>query len=373
MLGQRVLVIGGGPAGAACALHLRTRGVAVDLVEKSSFPRRKACGCCLGGTGLKALQTLAVAESVQDQSVELRRWIGFVGGREVDLRLPTGVAVSREVLDVELLASAAAAGVRILQPMRAKLVEQDAAAVRVELAVLGQTLGASGTREERYDYVVVAGGLAAEGLNGFLPWMETPHGPFGVSVAATAGDAVAAGVVYMCCGDDGYAGLVRLANGAVAVAGALRRGATAADCKPLERVKRLLPDRLRDQIQFSAQDRVLVTPPMTRQRVPGVGRVLAIGDTAGYVEPFTGEGMTWALTSGISAAEWIAGSENAGAALGASWAKRYQTMMRSRRRVCSAVSMALRSSWARWSAGRILRVWPHAATPLLRSLNHPVV
>jgi flavin-dependent dehydrogenase len=48
----------------------------------------------------------------------------------------------------------------------------------------------------------------------------------------------------------------------------------------------------------------LGTLPLTRRTPRPAGhRVLVVGDAAGYVEPFTGEGMAWALAT-ASAATW---------------------------------------------------------------------
>lgn len=45
------------------------------------------------------------------------------------------------------------------------------------------------------------------------------------------------------------------------------------------------------------------TPPLTRSRTAlQWRRTLVVGDSAGYVEPFTGEGMGWALAGGVAAA-----------------------------------------------------------------------
>ncbi|WP_165370592.1 NAD(P)/FAD-dependent oxidoreductase [Hymenobacter persicinus] len=54
-----VILIGAGPAGAACALALRHSGLRVALVDKARFPRDKVCGDAIPGPALKALRRLS--------------------------------------------------------------------------------------------------------------------------------------------------------------------------------------------------------------------------------------------------------------------------------------------------------------------------
>src|ERR1700685_1855643 len=53
-----VLVVGGGPAGSVAALVLARGGIQVALVDKSAFPRDKACGDVVGPRGLQLLDDL---------------------------------------------------------------------------------------------------------------------------------------------------------------------------------------------------------------------------------------------------------------------------------------------------------------------------
>ncbi len=53
-----VAIVGAGPAGTACALALRGRGLRVLLLDKATFPRDKICGDAVPGHALKALRQL---------------------------------------------------------------------------------------------------------------------------------------------------------------------------------------------------------------------------------------------------------------------------------------------------------------------------
>ena len=55
-----VLVIGAGPAGSVAALVLAHGGAHVALVDKSRFPRDKACGDLVGPRGVQLLNDLGI-------------------------------------------------------------------------------------------------------------------------------------------------------------------------------------------------------------------------------------------------------------------------------------------------------------------------
>ena len=358
----RILVIGAGVAGSACGIKLGRHGYHVDLVEQRSFPRTKACGCCLGAAGLACLEDLSLRYAIGDHGMPTRRWIGSLGSGVVELALPPGLAVSRAVLDPILAAEAKNSGVNLWFRCQARVRHADPRKVSVTLQ------RESRRHEVDYDLVVMASGLASCGASAILPWVERPHGPFGVSFTATS-DGFDPHTIYMACADDGYVGIVRLVDGSVDVAAALRSGLRwAREHDPKHRVKAILQNSAFAGIRIDGYRDPHTTPPLRRRRRFGNGRVIAVGDAAGYVEPFTGEGMTWALESGIAAAEMIAGSDDLDS-LGDRWQSRLTQLLGRKRQVCGLVTNALRNRAVRRSAARLVSSFPGLATPLLSYLN----
>jgi flavin-dependent dehydrogenase len=388
-MGHRVLVIGGGVAGSSCALRLRSRGIDVHVAEKLSFPRAKVCGCCIGGVGLNLLETLSLRSWAEAHGVPTSTWIGSMGGTRIELSLPDGVAISRESLDSEMLRRAAEAGAEVSSPVSARVDQLHSDSVTASLSA------AEGTSWiERYAAVVIASGLNASGSQRLLPWVEKPNGPFGAAFFARS-DSLAAGTIYMACDDDGYVGLVRLEDGRVDIAAALS-SLRSRDLKPpdseahgagtynpgahgaggpggfgsaKDRIDRILMRSRLPNWQYHDPTPVMTTPPLRRLRRPGIGRLIAIGDAAGYVEPFTGEGMTWGILSGIAAADLIADSGKDLSGLGDRWSEQLPALLRKRRLACRAVTNLLRYPLGRRAIAATLSQWPGLAAPLIRHLN----
>lgn len=210
-------VVGAGPAGAVTARELVRRGRRVLLIDKTTFPRPKVCGCCLNRAALGALAAVGLGgltdrcRAVPLAGVELA-----AGGRRARLSLPGGAALSREAFDAALIGEAVAAGADFLP----------GTAVR---------LGAveDGSRELLAGPTVIRAGvvIAADGLNGQLttPQQVADGSRIGAGVIANAApDPYRPGTIYMAVGRGGYVGAVRLEDGRLDLAAAFDAAAVRA-------------------------------------------------------------------------------------------------------------------------------------------------
>jgi len=332
-LGDRydIAVIGAGPAGSCAAIAAARRGARVVLLDRSTMPRAKVCGCCLAASGVAALEAAGAGE-VLAGAVPLRAIRVARGGRAMTLRREAGVAIAREDLDARLVDVARRAGVDV----------RLATSARVASDRTLQLTASDATSSLRADTVIVADGLqggALDDVPGF-GWRVAARSMmgFGAVLPAHALDCPA-GAIHMHVGRDGYIGIVRLPSGALDVAAAvapeaLRRAGSVAAC-----ARMLLADVAHDA-EAVERARWRGTPQLTRTRArvaaPGI---LVVGDAAGYIEPFTGEGMSWAIATGLAAGELAARD----ACAHEHWPARCAALVARPKWRCRAIALLLRS------------------------------
>ena len=109
-----VLVIGGGPAGLAAAIAIRSKGLEVVVMDAASPPIDKACGEGIMPSGVEALRRLGVDLS-SDDAFPLRgiRFIGDGSRAEAGFKGESGIALRRTRLQRILADRASEVGVRL--------------------------------------------------------------------------------------------------------------------------------------------------------------------------------------------------------------------------------------------------------------------
>jgi flavin-dependent dehydrogenase len=181
----------------------------------------------------------------------------------------------------------------------------------------------------------------------------------------------AAGAIGMAVGAGGYVGTVRTETGSLNVAAAVDPSSLRAGGGPAAAVAGLLraagfpvPDAL-------AEVRWHGTVPLTGRPVAVAGRRLfVLGDAAGYVEPFTGEGIAWALGSARAVAPLalraVRGWDDS---MIRGWTALHRRRVRHRQWACRAIAAGLRHPGLVRPVLGFLTSHPALATRVVRAVG----
>jgi menaquinone-9 beta-reductase len=222
--------------------------------------------------------------------------------------------------------------------------------------------------------------VAADGLGGALVARAgvgaapaVPGARIGVGAVAAAAPAFyGPGAIFMACGPGGYLGLVRLEDGRLDLAAALDAAWVRDRGGPGPAAAALLAEAGWPAVAGLAELSWRGTPALTRRarRLAGE-RLFLVGDAAGYVEPFTGEGMAWALAAGAAVAPLAARAAGRWhPALAGEWRRLYRRLLGRRQLVCRAVAAVLRSPGLTRLVVRLLGHAPALAVPVVRYLGN---
>lgn len=302
-----VVVVGGGPAGSATALRLARAGAAVTLIERTRFPRRKVCGEYQNSGAVDALDRLGVLDALRPLGQPLRG-IRLVAGETSPVELPFGraaLACDRATLDAVLLDAAAAAGVTVVQGRVEGLLHDGRRSGGV---IYGDEAGER--RELRARFVAGAdgaGSIVARKLGLTLPLGSERRFALG---GHYRGFGDLDGFVEMYVGGGAYFAINPLgpdrANVMVVVPHADLAG-WSADVDDGMRGK--AAELGRGRRSFAAAERiggrVCIGPLAHRVRAPIAPGALLVGDAAGFLNPFTGQGVFLALNGAEAASAAI--------------------------------------------------------------------
>ena len=311
-----VLVIGGGPAGAAAGYWLADRGHAVTIVERRIFPRSKACGDIVTPRAMRQLDEMGIR-----QSDAIERWHQLTGvtlvahGRKLTVAWPHHgdqvVVARRRDLDEAVLANAAARGATVLHGHEA--IEPIVERGFVRGALIRDPGGS--TSAMRAAYVVVADG-ANSSFGRTLGTSRTRHWPFAAAIRSywpsPHSDRQHLEMTIDLADRDGnalpaYGWVAPVGDGTLNIGVGLL--STARDFKGLN-VAHLL-DGFAESLAHRWQiDPTAATGVVRVARVPMGGSVqptagptfLIVGDAAGVASPFTGTGLDTSYETGRLAA-----------------------------------------------------------------------
>jgi flavin-dependent dehydrogenase len=339
------IVVGAGPAGALAAHQLAVGGARVLLVDRKRFPRSKVCGACLSEPALAVLHSAGLGSLVARQSgIALEELELRFRGRTARLVLPGSAALSRARLDAALVAAATDGGAVFLEETGAFVAEARDGVRRVLLVQRGKST------ETAARVVLVAAGFGrygpGRGVAGVARIRRGSRVGAGCRVAA-APPAYGNGTVYMAVGERGYVGMVRVEDGSLNVAAAFETSFVRRVGTPGRAAMAILAEAGFAPIAALEAARWQGTPPLTRQTRPLAGeRLFLLGDAAGYVEPFTGEGIAWALESARAVAPLaLRAIERWDPRLAREWSRLHGRLIGRRQRVCRALAMVLRHPW----------------------------
>lgn len=329
-----ILIAGGGPAGAACAILLARAGRSVTVIEREAGPREKVCGEFLGGDAQACLAALGLDAAALGAVPILGGSVARRGG-ETRFALPfAAMGLRRAAMDEALLAQAARAGAVL---HRGDVVRD---ATRRDD---GWKLRLAGGATLRARHFVLATGKHA--LRGF-PRDGAGEGWIGAKLHIRLPMRTEAVTLLPCQG--GYAGLQPSGDGEANLCAALAGGPG---------------DALRDADRFLALIRAgsplgarllegaqpTMARPITiagvpygflhRDRPRADPCLWRLGDQFAVIPSFLGDGMAMAMASGMAAAQAILEGDTA-PRFHARWRRHVATPMR----IAAASSLVMRNA-----------------------------
>ena len=289
-----VAIIGGGPAGSSCAAFCARAGLHTLVLERERFPREKVCGDCINPSCWPVLERLAIAAQVLDLSHSELTSVEFIAidGHKVSVDLPTGdapeageISVKRSLFDHLLLKRAREVGALVREEITVTALEHNG-----DWKIATLTSGDFRARAL----------IAADGRNSTVarlrsllprPTRERVALQAHIPLPQNFGKRIVLQFLR-----EGYSGQAPVNKTELNLC-LVGRPST------ISRLRQWA----QSQFEIAANQPWRTITPLTRAPVPCAHEnLLFIGDAARVVEPFTGEGIYYALRSGELAADAIA-------------------------------------------------------------------
>ncbi|MDF1532908.1 MAG: geranylgeranyl reductase family protein [Methanosarcinaceae archaeon] len=285
-------IIGTGPAGATVARHVAAAGLNTLLLEKDTLPRVKTCGGAVSEYALSNLD-IEIPDSIIERECFGARIRYGSCSLESETRERLSVMVSRDRFDHHLTKIAVDAGAELMEDVRVISVQTDN-----DCAIVETTVGTF-----RSKVVIGADGVnsvCAKNVRGSFTQQETS---FALEAEIPASNEQIDHYIFN--KGEFYFGIISNGYGwvfpkdehfSLGIAG---RGQGFS--RPM--------DAYRDFIKMLGFDYVKprghFVPIGGLDRKTYSNRILLVGDAAGYVDAFLGEGIAYAIASGNFAAETV--------------------------------------------------------------------
>jgi menaquinone-9 beta-reductase len=288
-----IVIIGGGPAGCAAAIGCARSGMRTLLLERGRYPRQKVCGEFVSAESLDLLAGLLASgnaallrNAVRISSAQL-----FVDRRVLRTEIaPEAASIARFDLDAALWESAEKYGVEVQE----------------EVTVRNISSGGPFVVETNAGDIEARAVVNAAGRWSNLTAKPQPDGPKWIGLKAHFAESSPSTSVDLYFFEGGYCGVqpVRMEGGDPRVnACAMVRSDVAGT---LSEVFQLHPALCQRAAKWQPLSEPVSTAPLLfREPRPVQEQVLAVGDAAGFVDPFVGDGISLALRSGALAADCL--------------------------------------------------------------------
>jgi geranylgeranyl reductase family protein len=287
-----VAVVGGGPAGATCAAFCAAAGLRTVLLEREKFPREKVCGDCINPACWPVLRRLELFERVHALPYAKLDRVEFIAisGQKVIVDLPSGeeseISIKRSLFDNLLLEHARELGAEIHEKSIVTALSKTAAD-NWKIDIVTQTFV---TR-----FLVGADGRnsTVARLRNLLPRPERERVALQAHIPLPPDFGNRIVLQFL---PEGYSGQAPVNKNELNLC--------LVGTPPTISSLRQWAER---HFGIAADQPWRTITPLTRAPIPVAHENLfLIGDAARVVEPFTGEGIFYALRSGDRAATAIA-------------------------------------------------------------------
>jgi len=286
-----VAIVGGGPAGSSCATFCAMASLKTLVLERARFPREKVCGDCLNPSCWPVLERLGLTQRVWGLPHSKLTSVDFIAinGRKVSVNLPTGndceLSVKRSLFDDLLFRRARELGAQVREDktVTALVHDQD---WKIETAT-----------RERFRARILIG---ADGRNSTVARLcNLLPRPARERVALQAHIPLPLNFdqrIVLQFLREGYSGQAPVNENELNLC-------LVGKPSTISRLRHWAQRRF----EIPANQRWRTITPLTRSPVPCAHEnLLFVGDTARVVEPFTGEGIYYAIRSGELAAGAVA-------------------------------------------------------------------